>query len=132
MLSYFYFYLILTVIDMCASNPCKHGGTCTQLAGGYECTCTWAFSGPTCEEQSCDLTRNDLCYVLSTEQVTWYSALQICRQAGGTLAEVCDGETNDQLFAVMDGKFFQVLLCANRPVFKLLTYFMYLSFGVQG
>lgn len=30
-------------------EPCKNGGTCTNLVGSFYCTCTAGFEGVTCE-----------------------------------------------------------------------------------
>ena len=32
-------------INDCDPNPCKNNGTCTDLIGGYNCTCTSGFTG---------------------------------------------------------------------------------------
>ncbi len=32
-------------VDECRSNPCKHGGECTDLSGGYKCKCPKGTSG---------------------------------------------------------------------------------------
>ena len=41
------------VMDHCvAGSPCQHGGTCTPSAGGYNCSCPGAWSGPHCAEQA--------------------------------------------------------------------------------
>jgi hypothetical protein len=32
-------------IDDCLSEPCQHGGTCTDLYNGFECTCRPGFVG---------------------------------------------------------------------------------------
>ena len=39
------------VYDVCTSNPCKHGGTCTVTDGGndYMCECSGDFSGHNCQ-----------------------------------------------------------------------------------
>lgn len=34
-----------TEINLCYSNPCLHGGTCTRREGGYTCVCRQHFSG---------------------------------------------------------------------------------------
>lgn len=34
-----------TEINLCYSNPCLHGGTCTRKEGGYTCVCRQHFSG---------------------------------------------------------------------------------------
>ncbi|XP_020604234.1 delta-like protein 1 isoform X2 [Orbicella faveolata] len=35
-------------IDECSSNPCLHGGTCTDLIGDYNCSCPEGFGGKQC------------------------------------------------------------------------------------
>nr|XP_039260980.1 multiple epidermal growth factor-like domains protein 11 [Styela clava] len=37
------------VIDECESNPCQHGGTCTDRVLLYECTCVNGTTGKSCE-----------------------------------------------------------------------------------
>lgn len=35
---------------MCAvSNPCKNGGTCSNIPGGFKCTCDVKYTGRNCE-----------------------------------------------------------------------------------
>ncbi|XP_066485218.1 cubilin [Tiliqua scincoides] len=36
-------------IDECSSNPCLHGGSCTDGVNGYSCECTSAWTGPQCQ-----------------------------------------------------------------------------------
>ncbi|PSN51799.1 Neurogenic locus Notch protein [Blattella germanica] len=36
-------------IDDCVNLPCKNNGTCVDLVGTYECTCTRHYSGKHCE-----------------------------------------------------------------------------------
>ena len=36
-------------IDECSSNPCKNGGTCTDLGDHYNCTCIAGYTGYNCE-----------------------------------------------------------------------------------
>lgn len=36
-------------IDECASNPCRHGGTCNDLIGTFKCDCPDDFVGKQCE-----------------------------------------------------------------------------------
>lgn len=41
-------YLYLTAEHACMSNPCANGGTCHELASGFECQCPPGWDGPTC------------------------------------------------------------------------------------
>ena len=36
-------------INECESNPCEHGGTCTDMQDGYSCACESGFTGSECE-----------------------------------------------------------------------------------
>ena len=37
-------------IDECSmTNPCLHGGTCTNTIGGYRCFCPPEWTGDICE-----------------------------------------------------------------------------------
>lgn len=36
----------------CGSQPCLNGGSCTEVAGGFECQCHVRFKGLTCEMDS--------------------------------------------------------------------------------
>ncbi|KAH8296515.1 hypothetical protein KR054_007352 [Drosophila jambulina] len=36
--------------DECQSSPCKNGGICHDAYNGFQCECTAAWQGPTCEE----------------------------------------------------------------------------------
>lgn len=40
--------LYLTAEHACMSNPCANGGTCHELASGFECQCPPGWDGPTC------------------------------------------------------------------------------------
>lgn len=37
------------VKDHCETNPCLHGGTCTDTKGWFNCTCRTGYGGPRCE-----------------------------------------------------------------------------------
>ena len=45
------FWIVFTLTDVneCHSNPCQHGGTCSQDIGLYTCTCDTAYTGLNCE-----------------------------------------------------------------------------------
>lgn len=36
----------------CKPNPCLNGGTCTDVNGGFECSCSFGYKGETCERKS--------------------------------------------------------------------------------
>ena len=36
-------------INMCYSNPCQNGATCTPRENGYVCRCPEGFAGPECQ-----------------------------------------------------------------------------------
>ncbi|KAH0627496.1 hypothetical protein JD844_003261 [Phrynosoma platyrhinos] len=61
-------------IDDCASNPCQHGGTCTDMVNGYSCECTSTWTGPQCQtsQQACGGSLSgdsgSFSYNMSTEQ----------------------------------------------------------------
>ena len=41
-------YLFSLDIDECSTKPCQNGGTCSNLVGGYRCTCAVGFRGTNC------------------------------------------------------------------------------------
>ncbi|XP_048587885.1 fibropellin-1-like [Nematostella vectensis] len=38
----------LSVVDKCATNPCKNSGTCTSVYSDFNCTCSSGFQGKDC------------------------------------------------------------------------------------
>uniref|UniRef100_A0A672V4S3 Cadherin EGF LAG seven-pass G-type receptor 3 n=1 Tax=Strigops habroptila TaxID=2489341 RepID=A0A672V4S3_STRHB len=63
-----------TEINLCYSNPCRNGGSCTRREGGYTCVCRQHFIGENCEVDS----RSGRC------------APGVCRN-GGTCTDGADG-----------------------------------------
>uniref|UniRef100_A0A8B9IZB0 Cadherin EGF LAG seven-pass G-type receptor 3 n=1 Tax=Amazona collaria TaxID=241587 RepID=A0A8B9IZB0_9PSIT len=63
-----------TEINLCYSNPCRNGGSCTRKEGGYTCVCRQHFIGENCEVDS----RSGRC------------APGVCRN-GGTCTSGADG-----------------------------------------
>lgn len=45
-------------IDECASNPCQHGGTCTDRLNAYSCKCVPGYAGVNCETNIDDCAGN--------------------------------------------------------------------------
>lgn len=43
----------LTDVDECRENPCGPGALCTNLPGGYECSCPSGFQGNPSPVQGC-------------------------------------------------------------------------------
>lgn len=41
--------ILLSDVNECASNPCHHGGMCTDLVNGYICTCVVGYAGVNCK-----------------------------------------------------------------------------------
>ncbi|CAH3136095.1 unnamed protein product [Pocillopora meandrina] len=38
--------------DPCSSNPCSHGGTCSNNSNTYTCSCMFGYSGDNCDINS--------------------------------------------------------------------------------
>ena len=36
-------------IDECASNPCQHGGACSDGVNKYNCVCEGGYEGANCQ-----------------------------------------------------------------------------------
>ena len=35
-------------INECSPNPCKNGGSCTDLVNGFSCSCVAGYTGEDC------------------------------------------------------------------------------------
>ena len=44
------FQAVFCVVDIneCSPNPCKNGGSCTDLVNGFSCTCIAGYTGEDC------------------------------------------------------------------------------------
>ena len=51
---------IISDFDECGSNPCQHGGTCTDHLAGYTCTCAPGYPGLHCETLSTYLMQSNM------------------------------------------------------------------------
>ncbi|XP_076085388.1 sushi, von Willebrand factor type A, EGF and pentraxin domain-containing protein 1-like [Mytilus galloprovincialis] len=64
---------------LCSSSPCKNGGTCTDLPGGYSCACAEGWKGKTCEEiKSCKTHLWDYCGCSLGEWKEWVDCSESC------------------------------------------------------
>ncbi|XP_078578146.1 uncharacterized protein LOC144863058 [Branchiostoma floridae x Branchiostoma japonicum] len=43
------FFCLVTDIDDCSPNPCRHDGDCTDRLNGFSCACKAGYTGDTCE-----------------------------------------------------------------------------------
>ena len=41
--------LLVSEVDECGSDPCYHGGTCTDGTNSYTCACVLGYTGTDCE-----------------------------------------------------------------------------------
>ncbi|KAK7485494.1 hypothetical protein BaRGS_00023304, partial [Batillaria attramentaria] len=46
--------IIVTTVDECASDPCRHNGTCSDTRGSFSCTCAPTFRGKLCQSSIID------------------------------------------------------------------------------
>lgn len=42
-------FFFIEEINLCESNPCSNGGTCSQFANSYHCLCVEGFRGINCQ-----------------------------------------------------------------------------------
>jgi len=45
------YFVVISEMDECTSNPCVNGGTCVNLITGYGCRCMKDFVGKNCESE---------------------------------------------------------------------------------
>ena len=39
---------VVIEINACSPNPCKNGGSCTDLVNGFSCSCVAGYTGEDC------------------------------------------------------------------------------------
>ena len=44
-------FLFAVVRTKCKPNPCLNGGSCTDVKGGFECSCPYGYKGETCDRK---------------------------------------------------------------------------------
>ena len=49
----FLFFILLSDIDECDSNPCQNDGQCVDGVNSYTCECSSGYSGINCEISEC-------------------------------------------------------------------------------
>lgn len=47
------FFVFVSDINDCESNPCKNGGTCIDGVNSYKCICSDGWEGAYCETSEC-------------------------------------------------------------------------------
>ena len=45
----FHMHDIVVDTDECASNPCQHGGSCSDEVNKFSCSCANGYEGATCQ-----------------------------------------------------------------------------------
>ena len=45
---FFQIYFSIVDINECSSNPCKNGGSCTDLVNGFSCSCVAGYNEDDC------------------------------------------------------------------------------------
>ena len=59
---------MLTEVDVCSSNPCRHEGTCHHSSGVFTCSCGTGYTGPMCENgktNTSPASHQDVCVVVA-------------------------------------------------------------------
>ena len=59
-------FLFAVMRTKCKPNPCLNGGSCTDVKGGFECSCPYGYKGETCDRK-CSTTLFTHRYRRSTE-----------------------------------------------------------------
>ena len=49
-------FLFAVVRTKCKPNPCLNGGSCTDVKGGFECSCPYGYKGETCDRKCSTIT----------------------------------------------------------------------------
>ena len=50
-------FLFAVVRTKCKPNPCLNGGSCTDVKGGFECSCPYGYKGETCDRKCSTIRR---------------------------------------------------------------------------
>ncbi|OBS70228.1 hypothetical protein A6R68_01231 [Neotoma lepida] len=88
-------------VDECQSEPCLHGGTCSDIVAGYICQCPEAWGGHDCSVQLTGC-QDHTCPLVATCIPTFKSGLHsyACRCPPGTYGPFCGQNTT---FSVISG-----------------------------
>ena len=46
--NYVYVLCFVVAVNECSPNPCKNGGSCTDLVNGFSCSCVAGYNGDDC------------------------------------------------------------------------------------
>ncbi len=100
-------FMFQNFVNWCSQAPCKNGGTCTQLANQFECSCMYGWTGGLCDVRmvGCMAAAND-------KRV---SVHQLCQNGGTcrdtTHSHVCECQPG------YDGSYCEVEIdeCASAP-----------------
>ena len=68
------FQISFSIVDIneCSPNPCKNGGSCTDLVNGFSCSCVAGYNGDVCSNGNYHSDLLDLRAMLGFER--WQSA----------------------------------------------------------
>jgi len=79
----------------CASNPCKHGGTCVDGIASYTCTCLTGYTGSNCETDNFDECASSPCMNGASCVAPFNQDLFNCTCRAGFVGTWCQTNIND-------------------------------------